>query len=403
MLASPVWLLAGVAIGAILTLLIAVVRCVRCIRLIRCHRITEFDDLLSARLQLLAKTLRIRRVPRIVVSDVLFGPAVLGLLRHTIVLPKCLLSRSFLPERTSAAGRQCRTVVPTVHSFDDADQTQEQLRTIVLHSPTGRQDLLSLDPILAHELIHIRRGDLCFGMLQVIVQSLWWFHPAVWMSNRWLSREAERCCDEQVIAELGCSPAQYARSLLAVIESKHALQPIPVFPGMKPVEITTQRMERIMSLRNGLNKRTPLWCWLAVAVPQPAPSAAECESIQVYTKADFAPLVELIKASVEPESWGSKGVIAEETNTLSLVVRQTREGHKKIGELLSKLRNAQDQNVHITSLLVKLATEEQLKMIEEHNTLHSLADGIKWALLTPKRSEAFTKALLVCSGFSFKQ
>ena len=84
--------------------------------------------------------------------------------------------------------------------------------------------------------------------------------------NRWLSREAERCCDEQVIAELGCSPAQYARSLLSVIESKHQLQPIPVFPGMKPVEITTQRMERIMSLKTGLKKQTPLWCWLVVAL-----------------------------------------------------------------------------------------------------------------------------------------
>jgi hypothetical protein len=122
-----------------------------------------------------------------------------------------------------------------------------------------------LDPILAHELLHIRRGDLRTGLLQAIVQSLWWFHPAVWFCNRWLSREAERCCDEQVIAELGCSPSQYARSLLSVIESKHQLQPIPVFPGMKPVEITSQRMERIMSLKTGLKKQTPLWCWLAVA------------------------------------------------------------------------------------------------------------------------------------------
>ena len=129
---------------------------------------------------------------------------------------------------------------------------------------TFNDQLSFLDPILAHELLHIRRGDLHTGTLQAIVQSLWWFHPAVWLSNRWLTREAERCCDEQVIAELGCSPAQYARSLLSVIEYKHQLQPIPVFPGMKPVEITSQRMERIMSLKKGLRKQTPLWCWLTV-------------------------------------------------------------------------------------------------------------------------------------------
>ena len=234
-------LLIGAMAGAILTLLITLVRCLRCLRLIQRHRTAEFDDVLNERLQQLAATLRIRRVPRIVVTDVLFGPAVLGFLRHTIVLPRCLLK--------AESGQQ------------KADQIDAPgLRPTAFDCP-----LSFLDLILAHELLHIRRGDLRTGALQVVAQSLWWFHPAVWLSNRWLSREAERCCDEQVIAELGCSPAQYARSLLSVIESKHQLQPIPVFPGMKPVEITTQRMERIMSLRNGLKKQTPLWCWLAVA------------------------------------------------------------------------------------------------------------------------------------------
>ncbi len=290
----PQRLLIFVAVGAMLTLLIIVDRCVRCLRLIQRHRTAEFDDALNERLQQLAKQLNIRRVPRIVVSNVLFGPAVLGLLRHTIVLPRCLLGRSFLPERTSQLAATCdqsmfqseirqteitasNVVVPSClpHSPQNehvvpvlALRPFDLDRSLVAAScevPLGQRDLQFLDPILAHELLHIRRGDLRFGMLQVIAQSLWWFHPAVWFANRWLSREAERCCDEQVIAELGCTPGQYARSLLAVIESKHTLQPIPVFPGMKPVEITTQRMERIMSLKTGLNKRTPLWCWLAVA------------------------------------------------------------------------------------------------------------------------------------------
>ncbi len=237
----PGLLLSGLAIGASAALSVMIIRCLSCLRRIHQHRTAEFDDLLNERLQMLSKKLRLRRRPRIIVSDVLFGPAVLGVLRHTIVLPRCLI------EAESAKRK-------AVDAADDSTPLS------AVGSP-----LSSLDPILAHELLHIRRGDLRTGLLQAIVQSLWWFHPAVWFCNRWLSREAERCCDEQVIAELGCSPAHYARSLLSVIESKHALQPIPVFPGMKPVEITSQRMERIMSLRTGLKKQTPLWCWLAVA------------------------------------------------------------------------------------------------------------------------------------------
>ena len=260
----PATVLFCLVVGACVTLSLMIARCVNCLRSIYRHRTTEFDEPLRQRLQDLAKKLRIRRVPRIIVSDVLFGPAVLGLLRHTIVLPRCLLktSGSSLPGRTFAEGEPARRASDNAALPVDTACTQVAASREVL---PGRQDLLFLDPILAHELLHIRRGDLRTGTLQAIVQSLWWFHPAVWLCNRWLSREAERCCDEQVIAELGCSPAQYARSLLSVIESKHQLQPVPVFPGMKPVEITSQRMERIMSLKTGLQKQTPLWCWLAVA------------------------------------------------------------------------------------------------------------------------------------------
>lgn len=195
-----------------------------CLRRIHAHRVTEFDDEIESVVATLAKELRLRRVPRVIISDVRFGPAVLGIFRHLIVLPKCLI----------------------------ADE--------------GCRDPKTLRPILAHELLHIRRGDLWTGTLQAVVQCLWWFHPAVWIVNRLLSRETERSCDEQVVAELDCSPMDYARSLLAVIECKHRLKPIPVFPGMKPVEITSQRMERIMSLTQGSRTRMPWWSVVAIVL-----------------------------------------------------------------------------------------------------------------------------------------
>ena len=109
----PGWLLpGGLAAGAIMTLFIMVIRCLRCLREIHRHHTTEFDEQLCQRVQQLSRQLRVRRIPQIIVSDVLFGPAVLGLLRHTIVLPRCLFenaagdqSRSFLPERTFAVRR----------------------------------------------------------------------------------------------------------------------------------------------------------------------------------------------------------------------------------------------------------------------------------------------------------
>ncbi len=50
---------------------------------------------------------------------------------------------------------------------------------------------IELQPIVAHELIHARRGDTTFGALQFAAQVVWWFHPLVW----WASRQANRVCE----------------------------------------------------------------------------------------------------------------------------------------------------------------------------------------------------------------
>ena len=144
-----------------------------------------------------------------------------------------------------------------------------------------------LEPILAHELIHIRRGDNIFGVLQLLAQILWWFHPLVWWANRNANRAIERCCDEETIANLGCEPAVYARCLLDVLELKQSLQAVYLSPGMRPAEVTAQRLEDIMKRANGFHRRTPKWCWgllaLTVALVLPGkemiygPSRVEAE------------------------------------------------------------------------------------------------------------------------------
>ncbi len=431
-------------VGADVTFLIMIARCWRCLRLIYRNRTTEYDAFLCERIRFLTSQLRIRRAPNVVVSDVLFGPAVFGLWRNTIVLPKCL----FITERNCDAVAVRDEFGPEATSVNCFVQP-------VIDVPTA-----VIDPILAHELLHISRHDLWAGLLQAIVQILWWFHPAVWFVNRWLSRAAEQSCDEQVIAELRCTPTQYARSLLSVIECKHRLRPVPVFPGMRPVEITSQRMERIMLLKNCKYRRTPVWCWLitlilalvvlpGAAVPssQPQeglPSSAPTPTPQLKSnndlpktqqaaaalplndfvtvcypipdllgqkamdpllpfstetlshfspdailddrgesrQVDFAPITELIKATVEPDSWGAKGAqIAVVMDRSFLVIRQTSAAHTQIHELLLQLRNIQYPGIQISCLLLKLPEESQAKSIENRCTLHPLRHGTRWALL----------------------
>ena len=210
---AAIWLAGCLLYAALLSLRWLV--CSRRLRAAGVARRPELEDML----QRLRRDLRVRQRVRLLVTPSAVGPAVVGVWRPLIILPAALVQGK---------------------------------------SPA------ELAPLVAHELIHIRRGDLWIALLQTLALIVWWFHPLVRVASRLLTREAERCCDEAVIAHLGCDPAAYARSLLDVLALKTQLRPVPAFPGVRPLDVTSQRLERIMNLRQGCHKQTPWWCWLAM-------------------------------------------------------------------------------------------------------------------------------------------
>lgn len=71
--------------------------------------------------------------------------------------------------------------------------------------------------IMRHEMAHIRRYDLLINLLQRVVESLFFFHPAVWYLSRRMSCERENCCDDLVVSS-GYQPVLYADALLRMAE-----------------------------------------------------------------------------------------------------------------------------------------------------------------------------------------
>jgi beta-lactamase regulating signal transducer with metallopeptidase domain len=53
---------------------------------------------------------------------------------------------------------------------------------------------------LVHELEHVRRRDWAVQTAARVVCAGWWFHPLVWTAWRRLGLEAERACDDAVVA-----------------------------------------------------------------------------------------------------------------------------------------------------------------------------------------------------------
>lgn len=73
------------------------------------------------------------------------------------------------------------------------------------------------ESVLAHELAHLKRYDHLVNLLQRIIESLLFFHPAVWWISHRIRIEREHCCDDLVVA-CGAAPIDYATSLLRVAE-----------------------------------------------------------------------------------------------------------------------------------------------------------------------------------------
>ena len=68
--------------------------------------------------------------------------------------------------------------------------------------PDGLSDRLTdaeLESVLAHEVCHISRRDNLSALMHVVVETLFWFHPAVWWVGSRLVNERERACDEEAM------------------------------------------------------------------------------------------------------------------------------------------------------------------------------------------------------------
>ncbi len=116
----------------------------------------------------------------------------------------------------------------------------------VLLLPEGITERLTPEQwktVLAHEFSHIRHRDNLIATVQMLVETVFWFHPLVWWIGKRIFEEKERACDEDVL-QLGNDPRIYAQGILKVCEL--CLQsPIACVSGISGGNLR-QRIERII-------------------------------------------------------------------------------------------------------------------------------------------------------------
>lgn len=162
-----------------------------------------------------AQVMGLRRCPSLRVSYAISSPQVSGLLRPIVLLP-----------------------------------AQQNL--------TAEESALAL----AHELTHLRRGDLWMGWVPAIAQRLFFFHPLVAWAMREYALQREAACDAQVVHEHDAPPQAYGRLLLRLGVAQ------PLHAGLAGASPTFHNLKRRLSMlqqeAQGSVSRAPGWLLVAL-------------------------------------------------------------------------------------------------------------------------------------------
>jgi bla regulator protein BlaR1 len=126
-------------------------------------------------------------------------------------------------------GRQARLIIPLAlwKSLDDRQRST----------------------LLVHELAHLRRGDHHVRFFELLVTSLYWWHPVSWWARRALRDVEEQCCDAWVVWMFPDAAKTYAETLLETLDFLNQSDcPEPLLAsGFGKVHHLRRRLTMIMS------------------------------------------------------------------------------------------------------------------------------------------------------------
>jgi beta-lactamase regulating signal transducer with metallopeptidase domain len=154
-------------------------------------------------------------------------------------------------KRTVEVASSSRVRIPMVLGF---------VRPIVLLpvSMVTGQTPCELSAIIAHELAHVRRHDFLLNLFQTAIETLLFYHPAVWWISCVVRREREHCCDDIAISIVGRK--DYARALVNLESARSSAT------GLAMAVDGGSLYQRIHRIARPLDNPNPIGRWLAALV-----------------------------------------------------------------------------------------------------------------------------------------
>jgi|GEM_PF-6430539 len=213
---------------------------------------------------------------RLSLVPALFLVWVTGVLLFSVVilwrfraLRRCL--RSAEPIVSGAVHRlfsRCCEHIPMLHALSPGLYLSASLsspfvagivrpRIVMPHGLIDSSSEAELEPLILHELVHVRRWDILVNWIQVVLQLLHWYNPLVWLANREIRRERELACDDRVLVATGYRRKEYGSSLLkiAALTPRRAVLSLGMVGVAEPGDSLKLRLKRIMDAKRRISSR----------------------------------------------------------------------------------------------------------------------------------------------------
>ena len=170
---------------------------------------------------------------------------------------------------------------------------------ILMPTSTKWENTDSLEYVLAHEYVHIRRFDSIRKLVLIVVLCVHWFNPLVWVMYILANRDIELSCDEAVVRFFGeNTKAAYARALISMEETRSGLTPLCSSFSKNAIE---ERITAIMKIKKTTVFSLVLAGFIVVgtatafatsANAQQAESVGQGSGTEIVTRPDSIPQVD---------------------------------------------------------------------------------------------------------------
>ncbi|ACU63611.1 M56 family metallopeptidase [Chitinophaga pinensis] len=187
---------------------------------IRKKQVFPIDEVWEKHMTKLKSQLRIPRKVKLLISQYIQVPVMIGFLKPVILLPVAMFN----------------------------NLTAEQLEAILLH-----------------ELAHIKRNDYLLNIFQSIVETILFFNPFIWWISKNIRLEREHCCDDLVLKNQ-VQPLHYAKALVALEEYRLTVNSLAMAAADNKQHLF-HRIKRIMEMKTkNINYTQKLLAVMIIAV-----------------------------------------------------------------------------------------------------------------------------------------